>query len=401
MKKRLLVLPLLLVVLSNYAQLTNSAKFAIINQDLESLKKEYLASNDECQKSIVDAISNNAINWAGLTYEQIIAVVNLSKPDDPFDMILNQQLKKKEFEIINTLKDLDAEQIGLYSQYFPNRTGVIVNFMNDVLTENLDSIPYMQLDYLQRKLHINGYDSIIEQSYNMRSAERIKMVRDHLDKYCIIEASYRDRLVFLLRATAWKYLYKRFEGVCESYSQIGIVSDIPYYIGEQFRDIVDAYFTSKDFTKQLKRTVDSYNASINKSRAKFATDADIVGYPQSTITVPPVPSFAYKDDYDILNIVPNARQSFIDSRETAGTIANIASFFVGSLVSTIGKGLFDLNAASKLAEDEIEGRRKLMDDVFHKLCINIENYCNRISSDIDTQIKNNQLKFKSYVQSYQ
>ena len=207
--------------------------------------------------------------------------------------------------------------------------------------------------------------------------------------------------VFLLQAGAWQYLYNRFEGVAKSYSQIGIVSDDPYYIGSQFRQIVQSYFTSADFSKQLNNIVKSYNTNINKARAEYASSANITNYPLSDIKAPAMGSFSYSDDYDILCLVPKARSSFVESRQTASTVASIASFFVGSLTSTIGKGLFDMYAASSLADSEIGAREKLMDDVYFKLKRIISDYCDNVSVNIDKQIKANQSKFVDYVKKYQ
>lgn len=369
-----------------------------MQQDISLLESEYRNASDEEKLCIIDVMCNNSIKWDNLTYEQILAI-EPKETNDPFYKILHQQLLKKELEIVNFIETLDAERIDMYCQLFPKRSKLVSSYLNKVLTNYLDSIPYIQLDYLYRNLHIDGYDDI-DYYYASRSEERYDMIRAKVDDYCQIEASYRDRLVLLLQVGAWQYLYNRFAGVAKSYSQIGIVSDEPYYIGSQFNQIVHYYFNSNDFEQQLKNVVKSYNSAVNKSREEYAKSANIEKYPLSNLTVPPISSFSYSDDYNVLSLVPKARVSFVESRQFAGTVANIASFFVGSLASTIGKGLFDIYAASSLAEEEIAARRKLMNDVYSKLSSIIDRYCNQVSSNIDKQINTNQSKFVDYVKKY-
>ena len=390
----------LLLAFSVKAQLTEEAKFALLEQNVSLLESKYKNASDEEKLCIIDAMCNNRILWDNLTYEQILTIESNESSDDPFYKILRQQLQQKEKEILNCIDTLDAERIDMYCQLFPKRAALVAAYLNNVLTNHLDSIPYVQLDYLYRNLHITGYE-VISKAYDSRVEERYALLRSKVIDYCQIEASYRDRLVFLLQAGAWLYLYNRFEGVAKSYSQIGVVSDEPYYIGSQFRQIVLSYFTSADFSKQLNNIVKSYNANINKARAKYASSINITNYPISDIKAPAISSFSYSDDYDILCQVPKARASFVESRQTASTVASIASFFVGSLYSTIGKGLFDLYAASSLAESEIGARKELMDDVYNKLRRIIDSYCSNVSANIDKQISDNQTKFIDYVKKQQ
>lgn len=400
MKLKLVFLFICVFPIGNgFAQLSEEGKKALFYQDLSKLKTVYNSSDDKGKMCIVDAMCNNGINWSDLTFEQISDVVDEEESNDTFNSILYQQLKLKELEIIRYVENLDAEQTSLYCQYFPERTKIVIPYLESVMSNILDSIPYLQLDYLNRKLHINGYGAV-SQYYQKRSSERKSLVKSRTKDYCDIESSYRDRLIYLMKIGAWQYLYSRYEGVAKSYSKIGIVSDAPYIIGQQYKKIVHAYFTSKDFTSQMQKIVSSYNASINKARADFAKEANVEGYPLSNISVPPIGNFAYDDNYDILNLVPQARISFVESRETAGTVADIASFFFGSIASTIGKGLFDLYAVSSLAEDEINARKALMEDVYSKLNHIIQRYCDSISGNIENQIKTNQSKFEKYVKNY-
>lgn len=389
----------LLAAFSVKAQFTEEAKTALQKQDIGLLEYRYRIGFDDEKAYIIDAMCNNGILWDNMTYEQLLEIES-NQSNDPFYKIVSLQLRQKEQEILNCIDTLDAERIDMYCQLFPKRAALVASHLDKVLTNHLDSILYVQLDYLYRNLHIAGYAEI-SKAYNSRMEERYALLRSKVNDYCQIEASYRDQLVFLLQAGAWQYLYNRFEGVAKSYSQIGIVSDEPYYIASQFRQIVHSYFTSTDFSKQLNNIVKSYNANINMAREEYAISANITDYPLSDIKAPALNSFSYSDDYDILWKVPEARASFVESRQTASTVASIASFFVGSLTSTIGQGLFDLYAASSLAESEIGARKELMDDVYGKLQRIIENYCDNVSASIDKQINANQTEFVDYVRKQQ
>ena len=173
----------LLLAFSVKAQLTEEAKFALLEQNVSLLESKYKNASDEEKLCIIDAMCNNRILWDNLTYEQILTIESNESSDDPFYKILRQQLQQKEKEILNCIDTLDAERIDMYCQLFPKRAALVAAYLNNVLTNHLDSIPYVQLDYLYRNLHITGYE-VISKAYDSRVEERYALLRSKVIDYC-------------------------------------------------------------------------------------------------------------------------------------------------------------------------------------------------------------------------
>ena len=211
--------------------------------------------------------------------------------------------------------------------------------------------------------------------------------------------SFKNRLLFVLRYRSWQYFIVRYKNVANIYSQIGIVPSDPDQIASQYNNIVQTCFTKEDFKKQLKKDIDAYNKAINSARSEYANMAGIKDYIKSDITIPNIGSFSIKPNLSIARKISTARNNYESSRGTAKTVARIASFFVGTTLSSIGRGLYDLSAVSDLAEQEMLIRREYMRNVYNQLHKVFENYYRTIDKEISSQIQTNNLKFKNYVKS--
>ena len=217
--------------------------------------------------------------------------------------------------------------------------------------------------------------------------------------YAKFEMSYKNRLLFVLRYRSWQYFIVRYKNVANIYSQIGIVPGDPGQMASQYNNIVQTCFTKEDFKKQLKKDIDAYNNAINSARSEYANMAGIKDYVKSDITIPNIGSFSIKPNLSIAKKISNARNNYESSRGTAKTVAGIASFFVGSTISNIGRGLYDLSAVSDLANAEMQIRREYMRNVYNQLHKVFESYYRTIDKEISSQIQTNNLKFKNYVKS--
>ena len=102
----------------------------------------------------------------------------------------------------------------------------------------------------------------------------------------------------------------------------------------------------------------------------------------------------------IANRIPEAREEFISSRQTVGTIANFASLIVGEVVSSIGQGLFDIHAVNELAEKEYNARRDYIADVCKQLERIFRDYYNILNKSIQKQMSDNQKIFSNYVKQH-
>lgn len=396
--KRVVVLALcFFLVMITKANSKDKVRGYIIEKDLIGLVL-YYNSNPDSKNEIEDAI-DGYLNWDEYTYEQVRTAYESCQISDSF---LKKELERvtidKECELYQFFSTVTPEQLFVWSQLYPNRKDLIENFLNNILYKRLDQYSYAELMTLESGL--TGLEvSKLKKALQEREGEKTSLVKEKIDDYAKFELSYKSRLLFVLRYRSWQYFIVRYKNVAKIYSQIGIVPGDPDQMASQYNNIVQTCFTKEDFKKQLKKDIDAYNKAINSARSEYSALAGIKDYTKSDITIPNIGSFSIKPNLSIASKISKARSNFGSSRETAGTVAKIASFFVGSTISSIGKGLYDLNAVSDLAEQEMLIRREYMRDAYNQLHKVFESYYRTIDKEISSQIQTNNLKFKNHVKS--
>ena len=379
--KRVVILALCFcLVIITKANSNDKIRGYIIEKDLLGLVL-YYNYNPDSKNEIEDAI-DGYLNWDEYTYEQVKTAHESCQINDSF---LKKELERviidKECELYQFFSTITPEQLFVWSELYPNRKDLIENFLTNILYKELDKHTYAELMSLESGL--TGLEVP-----ELKKAD-----------YAKFEMSYKNRLLFVLRYRSWQYFIVRYKNVAKIYSQIGIVPGDPDQMASQYNNIVQTCFTKEDFKKQLKKDIDAYNKAINSARSEYSALAGIKDYTKSDITIPNIGSFLIKPNLSIARKISKARNNFGSSRETAGTIAGIASLFVGSTISSIGKGLYDLNAVSDLAEQEMLIRREYMRDAYNQLHKVFESYYRTIDKEISSQIQTNNQKFKNYVKS--
>lgn len=397
MKRYIVLTAVLCFIFLANAKNEDKIRGFIINKDLLGLVS-YYNSNPDSKTEIEDAI-DGYLNWNEYTYEQVKTAYEECQYSESN---LKKELKRvtidKECELYHFFSTITPEQLVLFSEAFPQRKELIENFLTNILYKGLDQHSYAEMMSLESGL--TGLEvSELQRILKKREGEKASLVKGMIDDYSKIEMSYKNRLLFVLRYRSWQYFIVRYKNVAKIYSQIGIVPGNPDQMASQYKNIVQTCFTREDFNKQLKKDIDAYNKAINSARSEYSALAGIKDYTKSDITIPNIGSFSIKSNLSIASKISKARNNFGSSRKTAGTIASIASLFVGSTISGIGKGLYDLKAVSDLAEQEMLIRREYMRDVYNQLHKIFESYYGTIDKEISNQIQTNNQKFKNYVKS--
>lgn len=369
----------------------------IINKDLIGLVS-YYNLNPDSKIEIEDAI-DGYLNWDEYTYEQVKTAFESCQINDSYlRKELGRVIIDKECELYQFFSTITPEQLFVWSQLYPKRKDLIENFLTNILYKGLGQQTYVELMSLESGL--TGLEvSELKKALQERKDEKASLVKEKIDDYAKFEMSYKNRLLFVLRYRSWQYFIVRYKNVANIYSQIGIVPGDPGQMASQYNNIVQTCFTKEDFKKQLKKDIDAYNNAINSARSEYANMAGIKDYVKSDITIPNIGSFSIKPNLSIAKKISNARNNYESSRGTAKTVAGIASFFVGSTISNIGRGLYDLSAVSDLANAEMQIRREYMRNVYNQLHKVFESYYRTIDKEISSQIQTNNLKFKNYVKS--
>lgn len=396
--KRVVVLALcFFLVMITKANSKDKVRGYIVEKDLIGLVL-YYNSNPDSKNEIEDAI-DGYLNWDEYTYEQVRTAYESCQISDSF---LKKELERvtidKECELYQFFSTITPEQLLVWSQLYPKRKDLIENFLTNILYKGLGQQTYVELMSLESGL--TGLEvSELKKALQERKDEKASLVKEKIDDYAKFEMSYKNRLLFVLRYRSWQYFIVRYKNVANIYSQIGIVPGDPGQMASQYNNIVQTCFTKEDFKKQLKKDIDAYNNAINSARSEYANMAGIKDYVKSDITIPNIGSFSIKPNLSIAKKISNARNNYESSRGTAKTVAGIASFFVSSTISNIGRGLYDLSAVSDLANAEMQIRREYMRNVYNQLHKVFESYYRTIDKEISSQIQTNNLKFKNYVKS--
>lgn len=396
MKKNILLV-LLCLVFTAQAKGDDRIRGLIINKDLIGLVS-YYNSNPASEIVIEDAI-DGYLDWDEYTYEQVKTAYESCRNSDSY---LKKELERvkvdKECELYQFFSTITPEQLFAFSQAFPQRKDIIDNFLSNIMYKGLEKHSYAELLSLESGLEGFNTSGLNEMLKN-REDEKTPFVKGKIEDYTRYEMSFRNRLLFVLRYRSWQYFIVRYKNVANIYSQIGIVPSDPNQMALQFNNIIQTCFTKEDFKKQLKKDIDAYNKAINSARNEYAKMAGLKDYVKSDITIPQIGSFSVKPNLSIARKISTARNNFESSRGTAKVVAGVASLFVGTIASSVGRGIYDLSAVTDLANTEMLIRREYMRDSYNQLHKVFESYYKTLDKEISSQIQTNNLKFKNYVKS--
>ena len=360
---------------------------------------DYYNNHSEARSEIEDAF-DYFVDWQTMTYERVhdLNLHCTSEGNTPLKALFQRVLKQKEIAVVKEVAELTAEQMCIYLANYPKRVKIVETYFNNALNYSLDSLTYEELLYVQTNFHENKE---VDRQMKQRHIEGAIHIKNAVETYCKLEASYTDRLLFILKYRAWQYLVSRHKTAVNYYSKVGIVDDHAKSIVNQYNGIIHSCFSADDLNKQLSKDISAYVTAINNARTHFAAMAELPDdFPKAEIKLPSIGNFPIRSNMDIANRIPAARKDFVSSRKTAGTIASVASWFIGGIASAIGKGLYDIYAVDDLAETEYNTRRDYIADVCNQLQSIFQDYYNTLDTSILKQISDNQNSFRNYVKQH-
>ena len=375
------------------AQVSENTIIALRNNDIGKLYSIYRSNVNE--RVAIENFLCTVVDWDKITYEELMDV-SCVEDSSYFSYLTKYYMAEKENSFLKSVTKLSAEGLGEYIEKYPRRLPVIYKYLQSVLFEDLYSLSYEELDYLYREFKY-PYKAEVVENYTARVEEGYAYARSNIDEYCDIEQECSDRLILVVKASAYQYLYTRFQAVADSYSQIGLVPDDSYSITRQFQRIVEAYFVPEDFYRQIQDEVEKYNVAIDSARLEYVKDCNLKSIVKSNIKIPQIDNFHYEDDYGPVNRIPSGRMEFKESQEAKKQLASVASWFVGSFWANVGKGVIDVLTMDNLAISEIAAREEFMRAVYNQLEQKIADYCNELEENINKQITENQSEFKKHV----
>ena len=381
------------------AQTDSEIRDYLVSGDFVGLAKYYSVNNNVEERKEIEDIFDCFVDWQAMTYEQVLDLnAHIKSINIPLKALLKRVIMQKESLIVEEASELTAEQLCVYLANYPKRNEVIEAYINNVLNICLDSLSYDEYLYLQENFKENG---LLKRQEGKRKDEGFDHMKNAVETYCKLENSYTNRLLFILKYRAWQYLVSRHKTAVKYYSKVGIVADNSYGVTSQYEGIIHSCFSAEDLNRQLTNDLTAFVKAINNARARYAGLAGLAGnFPRAVVKLPSIGGFPIKSNMKIANRIPEAREEFISSRQTVGTIANFASLFVGEVVSSIGQGLFDIHAVNELAEKEYNARRDYIADVCKQLERIFRDYYNILNKSIQKQMSDNQKIFSNYVKQH-
>ncbi|RGO86575.1 hypothetical protein DXA83_25320, partial [Bacteroides thetaiotaomicron] len=163
---------------------TEAIDRAYLEQDISTLISFHTSAPD-LKKKIEDFLFIG-IDYNEYTYEQIFEFCRLSGNDD----ILNKEFERikadKEVEILEYVSQLTAEQLAQYLQYFKERKTLVDLYIHNTIQQNLDSLSYLELSYIERKSGFSFMEEIKRKKVEKKSEIR-QIFKNELNTYCDIE----------------------------------------------------------------------------------------------------------------------------------------------------------------------------------------------------------------------
>lgn len=395
MKKILILLFLCGLTLQMSAQcFSEDIAATLLRQDALGLLLIYNKESENNRLQVEDAFITG-IDISKYSYEQIETLCLMVNESSVLGDYLFKIRERKKNEIIKELEKCSAEEIVLYAIEHPTRKILVSDFINTVILSNLDSLSYKELSYIGSNLQDYDIDFSVENEKKSRTYEVQDILQQSVHEYCKEEFILLESLLFNIEKSVWKYLFDGYKEVANYYSQIGMIPDDVATAVKQYRALVETCIPTKSISEMLETEISQFCNSINEARVQYAQFVERRNPPKITFVTPDL-DFTYDVPNDMLAKVGKAREDFVEDRETAKTISNVASFFIG-FWATIGKGALDMIAVSNLSDKEITFREMYMQEVLKEIVAKTERQNQLIKNDIIEQFNQNQNEFINFI----
>lgn len=364
------------------------------NRDISGLVVN-LSHHPENRTDIIDAlILLDDQEFEKLSYEQLNTIINYCKNDSVVCPMFIPFQQKRFAELVSDISKQTPKELVQYAKKYPTLASDVYNLLGSAIVANKKNIKLQELLYLQYQFP-TLMEKEVEKEVKTRNKELQNILWFNANKYFAAEKEQSELLLYVLERKVYSYLYLKYSLICYEYAQIGDVPNDVNSIEREFDKIVKKNIRSNELMNYLQLEADAYCDVINQTRKGYCVSAGIPKYVQLDVSVPPL-SFKYFSDRDLLAKIPQARKDYLENREDASTVADVAGFFFGSFAKLVVNGVGDYLVADNLADKIINARLLYVDEVFNSMHEYIEKEVDTMIMDVITQISNNE---RSYVES--
>lgn len=334
-------------------------------------------------------------DYKNLTYEDLNAIMRNSTGNPIMEQFFGPMLADREYQILTELCDMSINDLKSYIETYPQRKKFIYDVLGASIVAQKHNLSVQELLYLQYKFPTLE-SIVIQQEIGTRGTEIQKIIRNNIDSYITQEQKQTELFYYVLERKTYAYICNKYEQVCYQYACIAEVPNTTEEIESQFRNIFSQCLKSNELREYLQLEADAYCEHINAARKAYCISAGISKFTPLQITVPDIP-FTFFSDQEIISKIPQAREDYIDNRQTVNKASKVARFFMGGLTTMVAKGVADYLVGSNLSSKIINARLKYVDEAFVSLQRRVIDNTVVVKENIGEQIHSNEVQFKKVI----
>jgi len=347
-----------------------------------------------------EALIGLDFDYSTLNYEEVLYMYLNFKDDPVLGAIFKEQLDVCRGNVMSeVMQSGSVDDLNDYIYSHPQQKDFVEEQIRRCVMSHLSELSIGELYYVSNEL--TSLDTrAIEREMSGRGDERRRIMADRVSDYVREEMSESEYVVFYLKMRIYQYLSSVYRGVCYDYAANGQVSENVSFMYSQFYQIMGRHFSTSDLQEFMQNEVNTICRTINDGRSEYCRIAGYQNTKQLSVTVPRI-SFNANIPSGGLYDIQKAYQDYRSSRETISTVGSIASWFFGSLVTTIGEGVADMVAGSSLTDDVIAGRMKFVEEAYSTLSDDIIRQLEPVERQVRSQVRANEAEFVTFVKSHQ
>lgn len=375
-----------------YGQSASSVNDAIARGDIKSLVSYSL--NPELEPQIMDALLTNC-SFDNMVYEELEDLRKSAKSGSQTEKLITDAVERSKDQIRNQISELSIENIMKYEEQFPQRKKLIEAYFQEVVSPRLDSLSYLELNYLNTvmpQFEKKRIGSLVFQ----RVDEKKKLMSSNVHAYTNSETETLPELKYTLEKISWAYFIEAYEQVAQLYSQIPMVPDDPNVAINQYRSLVNSCFSPSLLQKMLQKEVNEYCAQINKARRDYALIAGMKDYVKFSYTVPNITLHTSTNINNFYNI-PSARNQFVQSRQNVSEGSGFVGWLTGGVAGLFVKGLGDWLVISDLVNEEYKIRNGHMKLIHDALFDDFQEYTRNLVNKLEITQSQNQKNYEKTI----
>ena len=388
------------IALPSYSKEEQKVWKAVLEENISELFSLY-NTNKHVRTIIEDVFYTGAmpskLDLSSHSYEENVSYLSIVQDGTPLSRYINAIKTEQEAAIVKHVSSLTPEETNKYIKQYPQRKSLITECINDAVFANVESLSYVELNYLNNSLPTILDGERINAEFGERKDEVWAILAADVDSYIQDENELVKGLYLEIEKKAYDYFYTGYGNVAKCYSQIGMVPDDPQKAAKQYDKLVRGCLQSNQLEAIIQQEINKFCKEVNLARSKYVERLD----PQSSF-VPlsikaPTISFNYTVSTAQFERIYRSRLAEKESRKESKNAAGIARAFGLNILATIGQGIYDLATVSEMAEDEVKNRKEYMNAVYNALNRNLKIQLANYIGAIDATIKKNQTEFKKNI----